>query len=157
MTTPTSTNKTNVTESSPITDITNQAGTSSRKGKFRKNGKRNIPPHNRNPESNENTGKGSYNAAAEKFKGDTEDMHGHVFQCHEESRNKQQFLKTLEALYTYINKNLDFAGNVADMCKDFTIVDLKTCIPADISNTATNTMKRTWMKKVDIYVERMSA
>ena len=154
MTTPTNTNETNVVGQNPITDITNQTSTN-HKSKFKRNGKRNTS--NRHSNINESTGKGSYNSAAVKFRGDTEDMNGHVFQCHEESRNKQQFLKTLEALYAYINKNLEFAGDVADMCKDFTIVDLKTCIPADISDTASNTMKRIWMKKVDIYVERMSA
>jgi len=40
-----------------------------------------------------------------KFKGNTEGMNGHVFQSHNENASKNQFLKTVEALSEYINKN----------------------------------------------------
>ena len=47
-------------------------------------------------------------AVASTFKGNTPDMNGHVFQCHNEAANTSHFLKTIEALLEYINKNLNF-------------------------------------------------
>jgi len=44
---------------------------------------------------------------APKFKGNTDGMNGHVFQSHNENASKNQFLKTVEALSEYINKNLE--------------------------------------------------
>ena len=40
------------------------------------------------------------------FKGDSEEMHGHVFQCYDERSDPTQFTKTLEALHAYTKKEL---------------------------------------------------
>ena len=40
------------------------------------------------------------------FKGDTEGMNGHVFQCYEERSDPVQFSKTMEALHSYSKKVL---------------------------------------------------
>jgi len=45
---------------------------------------------------------------ASSFKGNTDDMNGHVFQCKKESQDKQEYLKTVEALGEYISKTLDY-------------------------------------------------
>ena len=63
----------------------------------------------------------------------------------------------MDALYAYINTTLDFAGDVADMCKDYTIVDLNDAQPADTTEAVGSTAYRIWIKKVDIYVERLTA
>ena len=83
-------------------------------------------------------------------------MKGHVFQYHGESKNKQQYLKTMDALYAYINTTLDFACDVADMCKDYTIVDLNDAQPTDTTEDIGSTAYIIWIKKVDIYVERLT-
>ena len=38
------------------------------------------------------------------FRGETKEMNGNVFKCHEESRDPTQFNRTLEALERYANK-----------------------------------------------------
>ena len=42
-----------------------------------------------------------------KFKGETTDMNGHVFQTIEESKDPSQYMKTLDALERYSNKTYD--------------------------------------------------
>jgi len=53
------------------------------------------------------------------FKGNTEEMNGHVFQCFNKCEDKKQFLKTVEALGEYIAKKLKYPGNMAPLTKDF--------------------------------------
>jgi hypothetical protein len=44
--------------------------------------------------------------ASKNFKGDTEGMNGHVFQCYEERSDPVQFSRTMEALHSYSKKVL---------------------------------------------------
>ena len=53
------------------------------------------------------------------FKGNTEEMNGHVFQCFNECEDKKQFSKTVEALGEYIAKKLKYPGDMASLTKDF--------------------------------------
>ena len=41
------------------------------------------------------------------FKGNTEEMNGHVFECYEEQSDRRQYAKTLEALEGYVKKTLN--------------------------------------------------
>ena len=49
------------------------------------------------------------------FDGETEAMHGHVFQTFAESGNRRQFTKTVEALERYINKKLKFPKDMKSL------------------------------------------
>jgi hypothetical protein len=100
-------------------------------------------------------GKQSHNKS--KFKGNTTEMNGHVFQTHDESNNKQQFFKTLEALQEYINKNLEHPGDVSTLCDDFTVVDVSKHEPEDLDPSIKSAAKRRiWEKQLDHYVVRIN-
>jgi hypothetical protein len=71
--------------------------------------------------------------AALTFKGNTDGMKGNVFQCHGESTDKQQFLKTVGVLEEHINKTFTYPQNVASVCKSFEIIPLVQ--PANLSKT----------------------
>jgi len=49
------------------------------------------------------------------FKGNTEEMNSHVFQCFNKCEDKKQFLKTVEALGEYIAKKLKYPGDMASI------------------------------------------
>ena len=53
------------------------------------------------------------------FKGNTEEMNGHVFQCFNECEDKKHFSKTVEALGEYIAKKLKYPGDMVSLTKDF--------------------------------------
>jgi len=44
-------------------------------------------------------------------------MNGHVFQCHGETTDKKQFLKTVQMLADHVNKTFDYPQDVISMCK----------------------------------------
>jgi hypothetical protein len=91
------------------------------------------------------------------FLGNTEGMNNHLFQCHNETQDRQQFEKTVDALLEYINKELKFAGDVASLCDDFTVLDLTTVQPSDIDeNEKSMFKKKKWEKEVERYLERVN-
>jgi hypothetical protein len=51
-------------------------------------------------------------------------MKGNVFQCHGESTNKQQFLKTVGVLEEHINKTFTYPQDVASVCRNFELLAL---------------------------------
>jgi hypothetical protein len=51
-------------------------------------------------------------------------MKGNVFQCHGESTNKQQFLKTVGVLDEHINKTFSYPQDIASICRTFQVVKL---------------------------------
>ena len=65
------------------------------------------------------------------FKGNTDAMNGHVFQCQKETQDKSAYLKTVEALGEYISKTLDYPRDITGLCKNFTVPVLTE--PADLS------------------------
>jgi hypothetical protein len=65
------------------------------------------------------------------FKGNTRGMNGHVFQCNNETTDKQQFSLTIEALAEYIAKFIRYAKDVASLCRTGKLVPIKE--PADLS------------------------
>ncbi|KAL7574570.1 hypothetical protein ACA910_015920 [Epithemia clementina (nom. ined.)] len=63
-------------------------------------------------------GRGGGSGSSESnFKGNTEGMNGHVFQCFNESTEKKQFARTLEVLGEYAAKNMDYAGDLNPLFK----------------------------------------
>ena len=53
------------------------------------------------------------------FKGNTEEMNGHVFQCFNKCEDKKHFSKTVEALGEHIAKKLKYPGDMVSLTKDF--------------------------------------
>ena len=51
-------------------------------------------------------------------------MKGNVFQCHGETTNKQQFLKTVGVLDEHINKTFSFPQDIASICRTFEVIAL---------------------------------
>jgi len=88
------------------------------------------------------------------FKGNTDDMNGHVFQCKKESQDKQEYLKTVEALGEYISKTLDYPRDMAGLCKSYTIPVL--IEPQDLTEeeTKSETKKLIWKTKVTNFVKQ---
>jgi fructose-bisphosphate aldolase class 1 len=90
------------------------------------------------------------------FKGNTDDINGHVFQCHIEASDKQQFSKTVEALAEYIAKNIKYAKDVASLCKTGKLAPI-TEPAADLSEKEkkSETKKMIWKAMVESFVQRM--
>jgi hypothetical protein len=49
------------------------------------------------------------------FKGNTEGMCGHVFECYEEQDDRRQYLTTVEALDAYACKTLSYTADLAPL------------------------------------------
>jgi hypothetical protein len=58
-------------------------------------------------------GSGPARIRAPAFKGNTEGINGHVFQCHGENTDKQQFMKTVGILGEYVNKTFTYPQDLA--------------------------------------------
>ena len=82
------------------------------------------------------------------FKGDTEDMNGHVFQTFGEANDRMQFNKTLEALGHYINKSLKHPGDLVRLYKRIERPTIPT--PDDITNAEFADERRAWNWKEDM-------
>jgi hypothetical protein len=87
------------------------------------------------------------------FKGNTEAMNGHVFQCFSERNDKKQFARTEEALGEYIAKTLKFPGDLMPLTRDLVTPIITT--PDDLDEKETNRLKiALWEKEVSNYVLR---
>jgi len=87
------------------------------------------------------------------FKGNTEEMNGHVFQCFNECEDKKHFLKTVEALGEYIAKKRKYPGNMVSLTKDF--VKPEILKPTELEVSETNRLViAIWEKKVSAYCTR---
>jgi hypothetical protein len=94
----------NDTASSPAPDNRADSHTSGRGGRARGGG-RGCGSERVNRSGRGNGGRSS---APQTFFGNTDGMKGNVFQCHGESTNKQQFLKTVGVLDEHINKTFSY-------------------------------------------------
>lgn len=123
-------------------------GDRGRGGRGRERGRGRYGRGGRNPESVR------ARVATPTFKGNTPDMNGHVFQCHNEAANASQFLKTIEALSEYINKNLNFPKDIASLCEDHSVSEI--IEPKDLVNEEEKSKTKTliWETKVKAYVKR---
>ena len=82
-------------------------------------------------------------------------MHGHVFQCFNESDSSNQFTRTVEALGEYISTNLKNSGDMTSLTED-----LKLPIIPEPGEPASNTSefkKEVWRTQVKSYVTRLEA
>jgi len=87
------------------------------------------------------------------FKGNTEEMNGHVFQCFNECDDKKQFSKTVEAVGEYIAKKLKYPGNMDSVTKDLVLPTIPK--PEELDPEETNLLDKTiWNKKVTSYCTR---
>jgi hypothetical protein len=66
---------------------------------------RGLRKGNRNQAKSDNSTKPA-GSRCSTFKGNTEGMNGHTFDCCDESHDRTQFSKTLDALKEYVAKNL---------------------------------------------------
>jgi hypothetical protein len=87
------------------------------------------------------------------FKGNTEEMNGHVFQCFKECEDRKQFSKTVEALGEYIAKNLKYPGDMASLTNFFIRPEIPK--PTELEVSETNILIITIReKKVPAYCTR---
>ena len=103
------------TSGSTITTAVTAPNTGSQRGSTNQGNNNNNNRHNQgrnnqttnNNSQTGNTQNNNLRNNMRNFKGDSEEMHGHVFQCYEErSEDPTQFTKTLEALHAYTKKEL---------------------------------------------------
>jgi hypothetical protein len=79
-----------------------RSGRSQGRGRFKNRG---SPSRSKTAES----------VSSGRFKGDTEQMNGHVFECYDEQSDRRQFAKTIEALEGYAKKHLTFSDDLAPL------------------------------------------
>jgi hypothetical protein len=129
------------------------SNTSQSEGQHTNQGSRKHHKHN-----DKGTQKGKYgNNNKSNFQGNTEGMNSHLFQCHNETQDRQQFEKTVEALCEYINKELKHAGDVSSLCDTFNVIDLRSVQPEDLDeNEKSMFVKKKWEKEVERYLERVN-
>ena len=116
-----------------------------------KDGKRNRRRGNGKRSNNNN----SDNVQMSTFKGKYSEMNGQVFQCYDETNNRNQFEKTIEELDRYASTYMANAKDIKLMLK--TLKETIFLEPADPSFTATRTAIRIWEKEADIFVERKAS
>ena len=83
-------------------------------------------------------------------------MKGNVFQCHGESVNRQQFLKTVGVLEEYVNKTFTYSQDVASVCKSFTVDTLTQ--PSNLSKDDYEKdmgMRMIWETGMKTYMKRL--
>ena len=101
---------------------------------------------------NRGAGRTASNVAASKFKGNTAEMNGHVFQCFNETNISNQFAKTVEVLAEYIAKHIKFPGDMSSLTEDLTLPTLTA--PVILPATADELEKLLWKQDVVQYAQR---
>ena len=94
--------------------------------------------------------------AQSSFKGNTDGMKGNVFQCHGETTDKQQFIKTVGVLEEHINKTFTNPETIAPMCKTFVIPTIKR--PKNLTKTEyeDDMVKREiWKNEIKTYMKKL--
>jgi hypothetical protein len=102
-----------------------------------------------------------------KFKGTTKEMHGHVFQCFNESDASNQFTRSVEALGEYIAKTMKNSGDLTSLTKDLILPMIPepgkpssepgkpSSEPGEPSSDSTSEFrKEVWRTRVKSYVSR---
>ena len=84
-------------------------------------------------------------------------MQGNVFQGYDESPDKQQFTKTLEALSTYISTHMDFPKDVASICKKMKRDIIQETCDLTEEELKSATKKMIWKTIVHSCVRRIEA
>jgi hypothetical protein len=108
---------------------------------------------NRNNRDQRNRGTQRRTVNTNVFKGTIKEMNGHVFQCHGESNEKNQFARTVEELSNYVG--LHFKHNPDDIKKMIqNMADTVLTPPNDPAANASQTLTLIWSKEVDLYVKK---
>jgi hypothetical protein len=108
---------------------------------------------NRNNRDQRNRGTQRRAVNTNAFKGTIKEMNGHVFQCHGESNEKNQFARTVEELSNYVG--LHFKHNPDDIKKMIqNMADTVLTPPNDPAANASQTLTLIWSKEVDLYVKK---
>jgi hypothetical protein len=131
----------------------NQHDAAGGRGRGNRNRNRGNRSGQRKPAATNNT-----NQKTSAFKGNTEGMNGHVFQCHGEKVDRQQFTKTVKALEAHINKTFEFPQDIAPICATFTLPMLSpptNLTPEEYKEDMAKKMiwetkMKTYLKRVDI-------
>jgi hypothetical protein len=84
------------------------------------------------------------------FPGNTDGMKGNIFQCHGESKSKQQLLKTVGVLEEHINKTFEYPQDVASICKKRETTEIR--IPREIRQ---DEYHKSMTKKMKSYMMRL--
>ena len=80
-------------------------------------------------------------------------MHGHVFQCFNESDTSNQFTRTVEALGEYIAKTIKNSGDMTSLTEDLVLPTIPE--PGEPSSDSTSEFKKeVWRTRVKSYVSR---
>jgi Zinc knuckle len=93
------------------------------------------------------------------FKGSTTEMNGNVFECYDEQYNRRQYTKTVEALESYVKKNLTFSEDLSNLFAE----DMKEPIitepedPTKDSKVPTKLQDMVYVEQVKGYVKRLTA
>jgi hypothetical protein len=82
-------------------------------------------------------------------------MKNNVFQCHGESTDKQQFMKTVGVLGEHINKTFTYPQDVASICKSFVMKMLD--VPSELSDEDYKKpgKRMIWENGVKTYMKRV--
>ena len=84
------------------------------------------------------------------FKGDTEGMNGHVFECYFEQGDKRQYARTIEALEGYAKKNLKFSEDFASFAFEASEPVIEK--PSDLAPGYSTTDEMIWKEESKAYV-----
>jgi hypothetical protein len=93
------------------------------------------------------------------FKGSTTEMNGNVFECYDEQYDRRQYTKTVEALESYVKKNLTFSEDLSNLFAE----EMKEPVitePADPTADAkvpTKLQEMVYVEQVKGYVKRLTA
>jgi hypothetical protein len=90
------------------------------------------------------------------FKGNTEGMSGHVFECYEEQDDRRQYGKTVEALDAYARKTLLYAADLAPLFGTVTTTP-NVARPENIADDADKLDEVIFLEEVKEYVKRTRA
>ena len=91
------------------------------------------------------------------FKGRTDDMKDNIFQCYNESPDKQPFTKTVDALVGYIGKSMDYPKDVASLCRKHKLSTIRESIYLADEEKKSDTKNLIWKTHVQMYVWRVEA
>lgn len=98
-------------------------------------------------------GRGQSRASRTVFKGNTEGMNGHVFECYEEQSDRRQYAKTIEALEGYVKITLRFSEDLAPLFADNMEVPM-VAMPEDPGDNPGKTAEMIFAEEVKEYVKR---
>jgi len=103
-------------------------------------------------------GSGRNETSRSSFKGNTEQMNGHVFECYDEQTDRRQYSKTLEALQEYCKKHLKFAEDLAPLfAVDMYSPVIETPIDLPIEPVPTRVQEALFTESIKEYMKRTQA